>query len=244
MSYEHKSNVSTKGFPNVIKILSSIILILFLMYFFVPGFFPRLFASIAYPFWSLSKKKAPESIELQDTVILELQKENTYLQTVLMRNASSTKYFLAPIIKKPPFSAYDSYIVNIGNTDEVKVGSRVYAIGNVLLGEVVEKNGSFAKVKLYSSYGEKFNVNIGKNNIQTIATGQGGGSFESILPKDVKIQVGDTVMIPNLELSVFGIVKSVYIQPERAFSTILFSQPLNIYEQEWVLIDTHELNSK
>ncbi len=244
MSYEHRSNVSAEGIPNTIKIVSTIILVLFLLYFFVPGFFPRLFTSIAHPFWTITKEDSLPTVELQNTIISQLQKENAYLQTVLLRNASSSPFLLAPIIKKPPFSAYDSYIVDVGKTDAVKVGNRVYAVGNVLLGEVVEKNGSFAKVKLYSSYGEKFDVSIGNNNIQTIATGQGGGSFQSILPKDVKIQVDDVVTIPELQVSIFGIVRSVDIQPARAFSTIFFSQPVNIYEQKWVLINTHELKSQ
>ena len=82
---------------------------------------------------------------------------------------------------------------------------------------------------------------IGKNNIQAIALGIGGGAFEVILPKDVKIVENDTVMIPDLSTSVFGIVKNITIDAGRAFSTILFSQPINIYEQKWVFINRKDL---
>jgi cell shape-determining protein MreC len=207
---------------------------------FFPRFVSGLFIKIAGPFWNIEKdiktEKIRVSIDLQNTTILELEKENSDLKEIMARNSSSSPMLLSYIVKKPPFTAYDSYVIDIGKNSGVKNGDKVYANGNLLLGEIVEINGSFAKVKLYSSYGEKFDVLIGKNNIEATATGKGGGAFEVVLPKDSKVQLNDSVSVPDLNVSVFGIVKNINRDPARAFSTVLFSQPINIYEQKWVQV--------
>ena len=245
MSYEHRSNVQPKGVSMQIKVVGITAVILIVLYLFFPQFLSNFFTTITSPFWRVEKNirvgNEIVSIDLQNSIIKELQKENFELKSIMHRYATSSAPIISYIIKKPPFSAYDSYIIEIEKDSDVKVGDKVYAIGNVLLGEIVEKNYLTAKVKLYSSYGEKFDVLIGKNNIQATAMGKGGGFFEAILPKDVKIVENDTVMVPDIKISVFGIVKSVSIDSGHSFSTILFSQPINIYEQKWVLIYRKDL---
>ncbi len=243
MSYEHRSSVGNNKVPNTIKILSLTVLFIFIIYFFFPNFLPNTLTKIISPFWKTGDSTIA-SDELQNSIISELQKENADLKNILHRNASSSPMILAYIVKKPPFTAYDSYIVDIGNNN-VSIGNKVYALGNILLGEIVEVNGSFAKVKLYSTYGEKYSALIGKNNIQASVVGNGGGSFEAILPKDVKISLGDIVTVPDINTSVFGIVKDITIDSARSFSTILFSQPVNIYELKWVQISNQiQINDK
>ncbi len=240
MSYEHKSNVNVRNFSIPTKFLVFVIIFLLLLCMFFPRFVSGLFIKIAGPFWNIEKdiktEKIRVSIDLQNTTILELEKENSDLKEIMARNSSSSPMLLSYIVKKPPFTAYDSYVIDIGKNSGVKNGDKVYANGNLLLGEIVEINGNFAKVKLYSSYGEKFDVLIGKNNIEATATGKGGGAFEVVLPKDSKVQLNDSVSVPDLNVSVFGIVKNISRDPARAFSTVLFSQPINIYEQKWVQV--------
>jgi len=233
MSYEHRSNVNRRGVPLTIKIISILIAILILVYIIFPKFLPSVVTAIVSPFWHSETKDITNTV-LQSAVVEELKKQNSELKEILNRNASTSSMLLAYVVKKPPYTAYDSYIIDIGRESKVTVGDRVYAQGNVLLGEIVEINLNYAKVKLYSSYNEKYEVLVGPKSIQATATGRGGGSFEVILPKESKIVENDIVMIPDLSPSVFGIVKNVSVEPARAFSTILFSQPINIYEQKWV----------
>ncbi|MDQ5893332.1 MAG: rod shape-determining protein MreC [Patescibacteria group bacterium] len=240
MSYEHKSNVQPKRIGLPIKIVSLIILILVVLYLFFPTLLSSFFTTIVRPFWGIEKNikegTAFISPELQNATIIELQKENADLKKIFDTRVSSSS-LVAYVLKKPPFSAYDTFIIDAGLDSGVKNGAKVYAIGKVIIGEVIDASPLISKVKLYSSYGEKFEVFIGVDDIQATATGRGGGSFEAVLPRDVKIQEGDTVTIPHLTTTVFGIVKRVIADPARAFSTILFSQPINIYEQKWVEID-------
>lgn len=240
MNYEHRSNVQIKRIPTPIKFLGIIIPLLIIVYLFFPHFFSTIFLNIVSPFWNkdeivnISQTEIPS--QLQSSIILELQKENAELKSMLNHRVSSSSV-IAYIMKKPPFSAYDSFIVDIGVKSNVKVGDKVYAPGNVLIGEIAEIISENAKVKLYSSYGEKYEVFIGQKSIQATAIGRGGGSFEAVLPRDVKIQEGDIVTIPHLTTSVFGIVSKLLVNPSKTFSTVLFSQPINIYEQKWVEID-------
>ena len=245
MSYEHRSRVNNRIVPSPIKFLSIIIGILILLSIIFPNFLSGFFTTIVSPFWNIEKSLRGDSMDqqraLQGAVVSELEKQNAEFKEMLHRNASTSPMLLAYVIKKPPFSAYDSYVIDIGD-NKVEIGDKVYALGNILIGEIAEVNSNYAKVKLYSSYGEKYDVQIGSSNIQATATGQGGGSFEVTLPKESKVHVNDNVIIPDLEPSIFGIVKSVNIESARAFSTILFSQPINIYEVKWVEI--YKKNSK
>jgi len=240
MSYEHRSKINNRLLPFPIKITLIVIVVFLLLNFIFPNLLSRISTAIASPFWSIERGILSDDLEsnakLESAMISQLSQENEELKNILGRKASSSPMILASIIKKPPFTAYDIYIVDVGD-NIVAIGDRVYVEGNVLVGEVVEVSGKYVKVKLYSSYGEKYDVLIGKSNIQTTATGHGGGSFEVILPRESKVLINDDVFIPTLSSSIFGIVKSINIEPAKAFSTILFSQPINIYEQKWVQID-------
>jgi cell shape-determining protein MreC len=213
MIYEHRSSVGNKGFPLPIKIVGIFSVIIFLIYFIFPNFISGLVIFIVSPFWNFEKNiTAPDKntpSELQSVMVSELITENDFLKKALHKTATSTAPYFSYILKKPPYTVYDSYIIDVSNYKDISVGDRVFAIGNILLGEVVEKNKTYAKVKLYSSHDEKFDVFIGSNNIQATAVGLGGGAFEVVLPKDSKVKVGDAVTIPNLEVSIFGIVKNV-----------------------------------
>ncbi|MDP3962278.1 MAG: rod shape-determining protein MreC, partial [bacterium] len=132
---------------------------------------------------------------------------------------------------------YDVFILDIGDDKGLKKGDRVYARGDILIGEIAEVNGRTSKAKLYSSSGEKFGVLIGDKNIQATATGKGGGTFEIVLPHDTKIAVGDSVAVPDLTDSFFGNVEDVISEPTNPFSTVLFRQPINIYELKWLMVE-------
>ena len=234
MSYEHRSNINRKRISTKIKIVVLICILIFIINIIAPQFLSSSITSLIRPFWN-NKEIQGISTELKDATVSQLKNENTELKKALDRgNASST--VMSYILKKPPYTAYDIYIIDIGLNKNLKKGDKVYSIGNVLLGEIGEVNTNTSKVKLYSSYGEKYEILIG-NNIEATAIGKGGGTFEVILPKGTEIKENDIVTVPNINVSVFGIVRKITIDPAKTFNTILFAQPVNIYEQKIVLID-------
>ncbi len=239
MSYELKSSIQRNKIGLPIKIVLLIVLFLVIVYFVAPNILSNTLLTIIKPFWSINRGETPDVATLspsaQNILIRELQKENDDLKSALGRNEQND-FVLAYILKKPPFTAYDTFILDVGAEQGLKVGDKVYSSGNILIGDIAEVYHSTSKVILYSSSGTKYEVLIGNTNIQATAIGRGGGTFETVLPRDVKIYEGDTVSVPDISNSVFGIVGKIIADPVRTFSVIIFSQPINIYEQKWVLV--------
>ncbi len=239
MNYVLRSSIHKRKIFWPIKVVGVIVLVLVLLHFAAPTFLSSIITTIVSPVWNINSGNRPSLNQLpdntKDMIISELTKENFELKEIMNR-AVSKNLVLAYVLKKPPFTAYDSFILDVGSNDRVEKGDGVYVLGNILIGETEEVFSNTSKVKLYSTYGEKYDVLIGEQNIQATAVGRGGGLFETIIPRDVKVSEGDTIIIPNISSSVFGIVSKVIADPARAFSTIIFSQPINIYEQKWVQI--------
>src|SRR3989344_2991266 len=221
MSYVLKTNNDLRRkslIPFPLKILFFIAIFLAFVYLVFPRAFSIVFTTIIKPFWSIEKnirygntfipiedvlKENEElkiEIERQKAMYFQtsfLIKENEELKRLLNRE-DLYSLTLSLILKKPPFSAYDTFILDIGNNKKIRKGDTVYALGNIPIGEIVEVNMNTSKAKLYSTSGEKFDVIIGKNNIEAIATGKGGGTFEASLPHETKVEIGDSVFIPSL----------------------------------------------
>lgn len=265
MSYVLKSSPRGKDrFPLSLKIALAILAMVVILHIFFPTSFSTFFLSLARPFWNLEKEvKYGENFVNISELISEneqlkkklAENEARYLQVDLIykENLEFKKIFdrereedfvLAQILKKPPFSAYDIFVLDIGSKQEVEIGDRIYASGSVPLGEIVEVSTNISKAKLYSSSGEKYTVLIGDNHIETTATGKGGGSFEASVPRDTKILKGDHVIIPSLFDSFLGTVQDIISIPSNPFSTVLFNQPLNIYELRFVEVDTATIKEK
>lgn len=238
-NYEFKSNIKTSRIDFSIKITLIFIILIVIFHIFLPKALPSFFLYLVKPFWSINipdhNLQKPLSELNQDILISQFKIENEELKKMLGR-VDDKKSLLAFIIKKPPFTAYDSLVLDVGKDRGVEVGNKVYAIGDILIGEIDQIYEEIAKVRLYSSYGQKYDVFVGENSIQVSATGRGSGSFEAIIPRDTKVSVGNKITIPEISNSIFGVINNIIIDQTKAFSTIIFSYPINIYEQKWVTI--------
>lgn len=252
------------------------VVLMAIIHFFMPHFFPGIFTTIARPFWRmefsfqsgsirspsalLEENEALKRTIMENEVRLQsvtaLEAENAELKSVLGRNvpspasasttASSTVvvsasaipdgYTLSAILKRPPATAYDEFIIDVGNDHNLSVSKKVYAPGNVLIGHVSQVLDDTATVILYSSPGEKYEVLVGVERAPATATGRGGGQYKTELPRDVTVKEGDFVINPSLNDRPFGIVTAVLADPAEPFQTVLFAPPVNIYELRWVLI--------
>ncbi len=249
---DHKKRILSKP----IKVIFSVFIIVLIIHFSLPNSLSSFFTIIVSPFWNIEKnvkygdsfisiqnlikendslKKKIEENENRYTFIESIRKENEDLKYIMGRDRSNNS-ILARIIKKPPFSSYDVFVLDIGNKNNIKVGDRIYALGDILIGEIIETNPITSKAKLYSSYGEKFNIFVGDNHIETVARGIGGGIFEAELPRDTKITIGDSVSIPDLTNSFSGKVYEINREASEPFSKIYIKQTINLYELSWVLI--------
>lgn len=184
-----------------------------------------------------------------------IESENEELKTLLGRNSASTETIgtstssrakvstknletriLAAVLKRPPASHYDELIIDIGHDYNVSTSSLIYATGDILLGRVIDVVGKTAKVKLFSSPGEKYDVLVGSKHIAATAAGRGGGQYEAQVSRDTDIKEGDFVLNSSLNDKPFGIVSAVVLDPTLPFKTVLFAPSVNLYELRWVLV--------
>ena len=232
------------------NVVVGLLIIVSLIYIVFPRALPTLFSALVRPFWNVGQnvtmgttpiselRSAYTELQANNAKNNALQKENDDLKNILGRS-TLLHPLLATILKKPPFSAYDTFILDAGSDYNVKKGDRVYTLGDIPIGEIAEVIGNTSKVLLYSSSGQKFTVLMGTSKIEATAMGKGGGYFEASLPRDTKIVAGDTVLVPSLTNSFVGTVEAIASEPSEPFSKVLFRQPVNIYEQRWVLVDTN-----
>ena len=166
-----------------------------------------------------------------------LVKENNDLKELFGRTDTSNN-ILATVLVKPPQSSYDTVVLDVGSNLDVKNGNKVFANGNIVLGEIVEVHKSASKAKLYSTAGEKIQTINVRNNISLEIIGQGGGNFDVRVPREIDIVLGDTFVLPGLFSKILGIVFSIETNPEDSFRHVLLKSPVNISQIKLMLVDT------
>ncbi len=164
-----------------------------------------------------------------------LEQENTDLKELLGRHSKNSS-ILAAVISKPPFSLYDTVVVDVGASDKVSVGDKVLAIGVIPIGVINAVYAHTSIIKLFSSAGEQINIKIGKN-IQTTAQAQGGGNFLIKLPKGTTINQSDPIAAPGIDADIFGSVQNIETNDNDPFIYVRFALPVNMTELNFVQID-------
>lgn len=196
---------------------------------------------------ALKRQLAEDGVRL--STIQAIEAENEELKMLLGRDpltststasikAKPAKRILAAVLVRPPAGPYDELVLDGGSDLGFAKGDKVYAPGDVLIGTVSDVLGATSKVVLFSSPGERYQVLIGSDKSPATAVGRGGGEYQAELPRDAKVAENDFVLAPSIGDMPFGIVNSVITDPARAFETVLFSPPVNVYELRWVLVDT------
>ncbi|HEX7724736.1 MAG TPA: rod shape-determining protein MreC [Candidatus Paceibacterota bacterium] len=237
-----------------------------LLEFAAPQMFPSLFGAIARPFWrvsfyaqtggfrsnaSLLAENAELSRQLADlrasyasSTVAMLDSQNRDLLAIMGRATTTPKHFvIGAILARPSFVPYDELIIDIGSADGIASSSQVYSPEKILIGRVAEIQASQAKVLLYSSPRQTYNVSIGPSHVTATAVGQGGGQYRASVPHGSGVQVGDFVSDNTLYDRPFGVVTSVVTDPSDPFDTVLFAPPVNLYETRFVLVDTSKTSS-
>lgn len=144
---------------------------------------------------------------------------------------------LAKVLLRPGFSPYDTVVIERGSRDGIFLGDVAY-FNSLAIGEVSEVGNSMSKVTLYSSGGKTFPVNINENKIEVEAVGLGGGTFEIMIPNNIKVEKGEIVTFANNPSKVAGVVEDIGSKNENdTFQRILFSLPININSLDFISIE-------
>ena len=188
---------------------------------------------------SLKRQLSDLRAGIASSSIALLQSENPDLLVVMTRSTTTPRHFvLGAVLARPSFLPYDEFIIDVGSSDGIATTSQVYTPEKILVGHILGLQGHSAKVALYSSPRETYNVSIGPSHIPATAVGQGGGQYRASVPHGSNIQIGDFVSDNALYDRPFGVVVSIITDPSDPFDTVLFAPPVNIYQTRFVLVDT------
>lgn len=263
MTYLRRSNVQAKKSRNLALLGAGGVGFLFLVHFVFPSFFGSILSPIASVAWksessffggigrmaSLVRSKHSLLVENESlqrevayrdvgALLLDgLKKENEELKELLGRKGSG-RDVLGLVLTRPPLSFYDTLIIDVGSTDGIVAGDKVYAEGAVLVGDISEVFGTTARVSLFSTPGRIVPVLFGSSTVQAQATGRGGGNFEARLPVDVEVSEGDSITFPHIRSHVFGIVEKIMVDSTDSLQTVLFKAPINMHELRFVEVET------
>lgn len=164
-----------------------------------------------------------------------LLKENLELKEIFGRRVVND-LLLASVLSGPSHSLYDSLVIDAGKNFDIQKENKLYAFGNILIGEVDSVDSKTSNIKLYSSPSEETEVLVGLFNVRGTAVGRGSGNFEIKLPRDVDVEIGDPVFIEGTNSSILGSVGEIIESPIDPFKILLLKSPVNLFELKWVQV--------
>lgn len=177
-----------------------------------------------------------EELEKNNSQILEndfLRDENKTLKEAFGRDDGLERGILGMVLKRPPFSPYDTFVIDLGN-NKISVGQTAYVF-NVPIGEVVEVGNMTSIIQLFSSSGISKKVMIG-GVVEAEAIGKGGGRFISTIAEDSGIEIGDVVTLSESNQYVLGIVESVEKDGTKTLTDVRFNFPFSLNTMRFVEI--------
>lgn len=267
MTYLRRSNPAARRGKRVTLLWALAVALVFAVHFMFPGFYPATVFPVAAFVWKpfsatfsfifslddMARSKyglikqaealrAEIAGQASSMLMLDtLRSENEELKALLGRSEArggGQADLLAVVLQRPPVSPYDTLVLDVGENDGVQVGDRVYASGDVLVGEVVEAYARESKASLFSSPGHSTPVLLGPANIAAQAMGRGGGNFAARVPAEVGVEVGDTIVSQQLRSHTFGVIERIDVDSADSIQTVLFKAPVNINELRFVTVDT------
>jgi cell shape-determining protein MreC len=245
-------------------LLGTLIFLVFLsiLHLFAPRLLPSILYTFVEPLWKYGSDAPVSAGESREELFSEIGRltleldqlsgiasssaliieENILLKRILGRDLSTSTIsnqidgVLAVVLKKPPYTPYDSLIIDTGQSLGIEKGDIVSAPGGIPIGSISEVYSNTSKVRLFSAPGETHEVLIGASSTMITAIGRGAGVYEASVPRNLGIEEGDLVSLPAINPLFVGRVNGLVSDPADPFTTVLFSAPVNIYELRFVIV--------
>lgn len=181
----------------------------------------------------LLKKKITE-LQTEISLSGNLATENLELKEIMSRTPMGASAVLAGILGKPNTTPYDTLIIDRGSVHGIAPDMQVFVGGDVLVGEIDSVEEKTSRVLLYSAPGNISQVVYGNSGRFFNARGEGNGTFEVEVARDVDVKIGDMFFYPGLQTTLIGVVKKVDFDARDSFKRVLMKSPVNIQEERWV----------
>lgn len=152
--------------------------------------------------------------------------ENVELRK-LLGASTSTPQVVAGVISRPPYTPYDTLILDKGATDGIVALAPVFYGSRMALGYVSAVYPHTAVVTLFSSPGVESTVYVFGPNVFTTAFGEGAGVVRLSIPQGIAAERGNLVALPSLESGILGTIDDIQSTPtepeQRAYVTLSLS---------------------
>ncbi|MEK7227458.1 MAG: rod shape-determining protein MreC [Patescibacteria group bacterium] len=256
MNYLQKSRPK-RGRRKLALFLLGVFFFGFTVFYFLSG----LIISAAIPFWNAENQLVKtlsdwkeiwrgrlalvsENIQLKEKISsLELELSarpaaidgNDTLLSLLGRKAEDGG-IAATVLVRPPQTPYDIIIIDAGRDDGVLADSQVFLPEGPVLGTISEIFPSSAKVKLFSSAGEKTAAILERSGLSTILEGEGGGNFRAVVPRETPAEKGDRILSADIFSRLLAVVEDIKIEPTDSFKEIFARSPRNLFNIRFVVV--------
>lgn len=141
----------------------------------------------------------------------------------------------ARVIKRPPFSAYDTLVIDQGELQNIKTDMKVF-FNQVYIGKVSKVFDTTAIITMISEPGQVNEIGIGNNGEIAKMEGLGGGSFFMEVPKDTNVKVGDEVTGLDRTLPVIGVVEHIDTAASETLNHVFVHFPFSLKDIVWLSI--------
>ncbi len=158
--------------------------------------------------------------------IERLTKENEEFRVLL--GDDKKERIAAGVIARPPFSPYDSFVLDRGTVDGVTEGAIVYHTSDYAIGYVRHAYAKSSVVALFSSPGIESTVYVYGPDIYATAYGEGGGVIRISVPQGINLVEGNVVVLPTLDTGILGTIGSVTSIPTQPEQHAYLSFPVSM----------------
>ncbi len=239
-----------------------IFLFLCILQFFFNSTFSTLTYTIAKPLWTYqdhifgTNHSLIDSIESKAALIVDKKNLEDQIYSLQIKNMELTAQIgtfssttvdqflphtpektVAKVIAKPPFSPFDTLILDRGLDAGITVGNVVYAGDNTVIGQVSTSRSGYAQVTLYSVGGHTQPAEIVRTKEQIDLQGVGGNNYQITVPKEFDVVLGDSIVTTDAQQSVIAIVYYIDSSSQNSFKKVLARIPFNILQTNWVQVE-------
>ncbi len=183
-----------------------------------------------------------EKIKRENFTAKAIEKDNERLQKLLERKNEQQELVPASVINNINFSPYDTFIVDVGEENGITDNMLVITPEGITIGTTANTHKNNSTVILFSAPTMTFDAFINAStSVHEMAKGNGMGTIKMSVPRDTKVEINDTVVLPSFKTRTIGKIVSIDVSPEDAYKTLYIKNPINIYKLRFVLIDTNSI---
>ncbi len=209
---------------------------------FVSGIARNAVSGVVYP-WRLEDNRSllSDSASIQSVETNLLLEENRQLKDMLGRVPDDYSV-IARVLIKPPQSFFDTLVLDVGISQGVFEGSRVFAPSGQIVGSIKTASANTSNAALYSTSGGSVEAEMLGTGFVLQLEGRGDGNFFVKVPRAFEISEGDSFIIPGLTSHVIAVVERVNVGEDDSLKDVFLKSPAPLRSLSWVFVEVRRPN--